>query len=65
MSDTNDQHDYILRLIPQCDVLLHCGDITESESLVAIEQALGSFSESKADLKLFLTDNHEISLGGD
>jgi hypothetical protein len=65
MSDTHDSHDEILRSTPQCDVLLHCGDITEDGSPEAIKQALDAFSKVEAELKLLIAGNHEIALDKD
>jgi hypothetical protein len=48
--------------LPECDVLLHCGDITEDGSPKSIAQALQALSEVKAELKLVIAGNHEISI---
>jgi hypothetical protein len=60
MSDT---HGADLPLtIPDCDVLLHCGDLTEDGSPNSIAQALSALSQAKAELRLVIAGNHEISL---
>jgi 3',5'-cyclic AMP phosphodiesterase CpdA len=48
--------------LPSCDVLLHCGDLTEDgtpESISAANPALGT---AEAGLKLVVAGNHDISL---
>jgi hypothetical protein len=49
-------------LLPECDVLLHCGDITEDGSPESIEKALQVLGNIKAELKLMIAGNHEISM---
>jgi predicted MPP superfamily phosphohydrolase len=51
--------------LPQCDVLLHCGDITEDGSPESIEKALQALGNIKAELKLMIAGNHEISMDKD
>jgi predicted MPP superfamily phosphohydrolase len=48
--------------LPECDVLLHCGDITEDGSPESIEKALQALGNIKAELKLMIAGNHEISM---
>jgi predicted phosphodiesterase len=60
MSDT---HGALLPLnLPECDVLLHCGDLTDDGSPDSIAEALWALSNVKAELKLVITGNHDISL---
>jgi predicted MPP superfamily phosphohydrolase len=51
--------------LPQCDVLLYCGDITEDGSPESIEKALQALGNIKAELKLMIAGNHEISMDKD
>jgi hypothetical protein len=48
--------------LPACDVLLHCGDFTEDGSPESIARALQALGKIKAELKLVIAGNHEISL---
>ncbi|KAJ4293213.1 hypothetical protein N0V90_008495 [Kalmusia sp. IMI 367209] len=59
MSDT---HDKVPSSTPQCDVLLHCGDLTEDGSPQSISTALSALSKIDAEIKLIIAGNHEISL---
>ncbi|KAF2110013.1 Metallo-dependent phosphatase-like protein [Lophiotrema nucula] len=49
---------------PECDVVLHCGDLTEDGSPESIASALESLGNIKAELRLAIAGNHEISLDG-
>jgi 3',5'-cyclic AMP phosphodiesterase CpdA len=57
----SDTHDAEMNLLP-CDVLLHCGDLTEDGSPSSLRKALQSIGKAKAELKLVIAGNHEISL---
>jgi predicted phosphodiesterase len=60
MSDT---HSADLPLtLPESDVVLHCGDLTEDGSPTSIAQAFQALSQVKAELRLVIAGNHEISL---
>ena len=48
--------------LPPCDVLLHCGDLTEDGTPESISLALQHLGKVKANLKLVISGNHEISL---
>lgn len=48
--------------LPDCDVLLHCGDLTEHGSSQSIIEALQDLGKIRAELKLVIAGNHEISL---
>ncbi|KAF2819898.1 hypothetical protein CC86DRAFT_361303 [Ophiobolus disseminans] len=48
--------------MPECDVLLHCGDITEDGSPESISEALLALGKIKAELRLIIAGNLEISL---
>ena len=48
--------------LPECDVVLHCGDLTEDGSPRSISGALEALSEVRAEFKLVIAGNHEIAL---
>ncbi|KAH7078530.1 Metallo-dependent phosphatase-like protein [Paraphoma chrysanthemicola] len=48
--------------LPECDVLLHCGDMTEDGSPESIFEAIQAIASIQAELKLVIAGNHEISL---
>ncbi|KAF2002635.1 Metallo-dependent phosphatase [Amniculicola lignicola CBS 123094] len=58
----SDTHGFELASHPECDVVLHCGDMTEDGSPASISGALESLAKIKAELKLCIAGNHEISL---
>jgi predicted phosphodiesterase len=58
VSDTHDTEPNL----PQCDVLLHCGDLTEDGSPASLKKALKAIGKANAGLKLVIAGNHEISL---
>jgi predicted phosphodiesterase len=60
MSDTHSAH--LPPNLPECDVLLHCGDLTEDGAPNSIAEALRALSNVKAELKLAIAGNHDISL---
>ncbi|KAL5118345.1 hypothetical protein ACEQ8H_003694 [Pleosporales sp. CAS-2024a] len=51
--------------LPKCDVLLHCGDMTEDGSPESIEKALHALGKVEAELRLVIAGNHEISMDKD
>jgi len=57
----SDTHDAELTL-PNCDVLLHCGDLTEDGSPANLRKALRAIGKANAELKLVIAGNHDISL---
>jgi hypothetical protein len=57
----SDTHDVELSL-PPCDVLLHCGDLTEDGSPASLRKALRALGKATAELKLVIAGNHDISL---
>ncbi|KAF2876927.1 Metallo-dependent phosphatase-like protein [Massariosphaeria phaeospora] len=61
----SDTHDAELSKFPECDVVLHCGDLTEDGSPESICSALQMLGNVKAELKLAIAGNHEISLDKD
>ncbi|KAI4637945.1 hypothetical protein J4E83_000763 [Alternaria metachromatica] len=48
--------------LPPCDVLLHCGDLTENGTPESISAALQTLGKVEAKLKLVIAGNHDISL---
>jgi hypothetical protein len=48
--------------LPPCDVLLHCGDLTQDGTPESISSALRTLGKVEAKLKLVIAGNHEISL---
>ncbi|RMZ72940.1 metallophosphoesterase domain-containing 2 [Pyrenophora seminiperda CCB06] len=48
--------------LPPCDVLLHCGGLTQDGTPESITSALRALGKIKAKLKLVIAGNHEISL---
>ncbi|KAG9189570.1 hypothetical protein G6011_06438 [Alternaria panax] len=48
--------------LPPCDVLLHCGDLTEDGTPRSISSALRNLGKAEAKLKLVIAGNHDISL---
>ncbi|KAG9658293.1 Metallo-dependent phosphatase, partial [Aureobasidium melanogenum] len=71
MSDThgldiheNTAHDFRLPL-PNIDVLLHCGDLTQVGGHGASRNALKMLREIDAELKLVIAGNHDLELDKD
>lgn len=48
--------------LPPCDVLLHCGDLTEDGTPESIFAALRNVGNMEAKLRLVIAGNHDISL---
>ncbi|KAG8530163.1 uncharacterized protein KY384_005646 [Bacidia gigantensis] len=48
--------------IPQADVAIHCGDLTEESKLDEFRTALKSFAAVQAPLKLIIAGNHDFTL---
>jgi hypothetical protein len=49
-------------ILPSCDVLLHCGDLTEDGTPESISAALQPLGTIQAGLKLVIAGNHDICL---
>lgn len=60
MSDTHGNE--LPSSLPECDVVLHCGDLTEDGSPESISAALQALGKVKAELKLVIAGNHDIAL---
>lgn len=51
--------------LPQVDVLLHCGDLTQCGGLSSYKKALRILASIDAELKLVLPGNHDLELDGE
>ncbi len=60
LSDTHEQHHQVS--VPDGDMLVHCGDFTNSGNLNKIEDFLRWFSKHPHKNKAFCAGNHERSL---
>lgn len=58
ISDTHGKHRDLV--IPDCDVLIHCGDICNFGNTDEILDFFLWFSQTKAKYKLFLSGNHDF-----
>lgn len=62
----SDTHDLDLpSTLPACDVVLHCGDLTENSTPDSISNALVSLGGIPAELRLAIAGNHDIFLDED
>ncbi|KIX96272.1 uncharacterized protein Z520_08050 [Fonsecaea multimorphosa CBS 102226] len=48
--------------LPSADVLIHCGDLTMNGALSQHEAALSLLTSAKAELKIVIPGNHDITL---
>lgn len=48
--------------LPEVDVVLHCGDITENGGLENYRRSIEGLASIKAELKLVIAGNHDIDL---
>lgn len=60
ISDTHRQHDNLV--IPECDVLIHSGDIGGRTDLKELTDFLIWFEKQSAKKKIFIAGNHDILL---
>lgn len=60
ISDTHEKHQDII--VPECDILIHCGDFTNFGNRRHIGRFLNWFAKQPAEHKLFICGNHEKSL---
>lgn len=58
ISDTHEQHKQIT--IPECDILIHAGDITKKGSLVALYEFCAWMKDQPAKHKCLIYGNHEL-----
>jgi Icc-related predicted phosphoesterase len=57
ISDTHNYHDQIL--IPECDLLIHSGDLTSRGKTTEIRKFLDWFEAQPAKHKVFIAGNHD------
>jgi Icc-related predicted phosphoesterase len=58
ISDTHSKHNKIK--IPQCDILIHCGDISSMGREHEVRDFLKWFSKQPAEYKIFIAGNHDF-----
>jgi Icc-related predicted phosphoesterase len=63
ISDTHSIWPYTLGCpAPPCDVLIHCGDLTQVGGLSAYKKAMRDIQTVDAELKLIIAGNHNLDL---
>lgn len=60
ISDTHDDHNTVT--VPECDVLVHSGDLGGKTNLTELTQFLIWFERQPAKVKIFIAGNHDIVL---
>lgn len=60
ISDTHNK--FSTSELPEMDVLLHCGDLTQIGGLLNYRKALQSMDAVPAELKLVIAGNHNVTL---
>jgi Icc-related predicted phosphoesterase len=60
ISDTHQKHHELT--LPECDIILHAGDISGRGSYAAVGNFLQWFSKQKANHLVFIAGNHDIGL---
>ena len=60
ISDTHTYHNNLH--IPNCDVLIHSGDIGNRTNLKELTEFLVWFEQQPANIKIFIGGNHDIIL---
>lgn len=60
ISDTHNHHEDLN--IPECDILIHCGDATTHGTEIETRFFLSWFVEQKAALKIYVPGNHDIAI---
>ncbi|KAI5198312.1 Metallo-dependent phosphatase [Aureobasidium subglaciale] len=64
--DVHENTAHAFRLpLPNVDVLLHCGDLTQVGGHGPLRKALGMLKEIEAELRLVIAGNHDLELDGD
>lgn len=51
--------------LPDCDLLIHCGDLTHQGTMEQYHQTLDMLKEISAPVKLVIAGNHDLSLDKD
>lgn len=62
ISDTHGAKFHTKLIIPECDVLIHSGDIGGRTTQVELQEFLEWFKNQPAKLKLFVAGNHDLCL---
>jgi Icc-related predicted phosphoesterase len=62
ISDTHERHSYVI--VPDGDILIHCGDWTNRGDHAAIKKFLYWFWRHPHKQKVLISGNHELSLEG-
>jgi calcineurin-like phosphoesterase family protein len=65
VSDTHGLHDNISNEIPEGDVLIHCGDFTNSGEKEQIESFLRWMGSQPHKYKILIAGNHDITIQPD
>lgn len=63
LSDTHTKHNNLI--IPECDILLHTGDIGGRTTPMELAQFLDWFEDQPAKYKVFIAGNHDLCLDPD
>jgi len=58
LSDTHNQHNKIK--VPECDILIHCGDSTNYGSIAELGSFFYWFEKQDAKLKIYVPGNHDM-----
>lgn len=62
LSDTHNDAFPSTDSLPAADVVIHCGDLTQIGGLSNYRQAIESLASCRAELKLVIPGNHDVSL---
>ena len=65
ISDTHGAKYHSKLIIPECDVLIHAGDIGGRTNTLELAEFLTWFSSQPADKKIFIAGNHDLVLDSD
>jgi Icc-related predicted phosphoesterase len=62
ISDTHGAKFHSQLIIPECDVLIHSGDIGGRTTLLELEEFLRWYSRQKATVKIWVPGNHDLCM---
>ena len=62
VSDTHGAKFHTKLIIPECDVLIHSGDVGGRTTPLELQEFLSWFNKQPADLKIFVAGNHDLCL---
>jgi Icc-related predicted phosphoesterase len=65
ISDTHGSKQHSKLIIPECDVIVHTGDIGGRTNLFELMEFLEWFSKLPAKVKIFIAGNHDLILDAD